>query len=103
MDGLAYTAAKGGVISLIYSASKRLAKFGITVNGVAMGGIYNQPLPVGDENPEEVMPNYANFVNQIPIGRLGMPEDVSAAVCFLASEEASFITGAILKVDGGLY
>lgn len=102
-DGLAYSAAKGGVISLTYGAARRLAKYGITVNAVAMGGIYNKPYPVDGEEPEENLPDYTKMIHQIPLGRLGKPEDICAAVCYLASEEASFITGEILNVSGGLF
>lgn len=101
-DGLAYTAAKGGVISMIYSAARRLAQYGITVNAVAMGGIYNKPYPVVGEDIEESLPDYTEMLDKIPLGRLGKPEDVCAAVCYLASEEASFVTGEILNVNGGL-
>jgi 3-oxoacyl-[acyl-carrier protein] reductase len=102
-DGLAYTAAKGGVISLTYSAARRLARDGITVNAVAMGGIYNKPYPVGDENQEHEPPDYTGMQDQIPLGRLGKPEDISTAVCYLASEEAGFVTGEVLNVNGGLF
>jgi len=102
-DGLAYTAAKGGVISMTYSAARRLAQYGITVNAVAMGGIYNKPYPVDGEAPEEDLPDYAEMLDQIPLGRLGKPEDICAAVCYLASEEAGFVTGEILNVNGGLF
>ena len=90
VDGLAYTAAKGGVVSMTYGAARRLAQYGITVNAVAMGGIYNKPYPVDGEAPEEDLPDYTGMLDQIPIGRLGKPEDVCAAVCYLASEEAGF-------------
>ena len=102
-DDLAYTAAKGGVISLTYGAARRLAREGITVNAVAMGGIYNKPYPVGDENKENELPDYASMQDLIPLGRLGKPEDISTAVCYLASEEAGFITGEVLNVNGGLF
>jgi len=101
-DGLAYTAAKGGVISMTYSAARRLARYGITVNAVAMGGIYNKPYPVGDEMPGRPLPDYSGLQSQIPLGRLGKPEDISAAVCYLASEQAGFVTGEVLNVNGGL-
>jgi 3-oxoacyl-[acyl-carrier protein] reductase len=102
-DDLAYTAAKGGVISLTYGAARRLAREGITVNAVAMGGIYNKPYPVGDENQENEMPDYTSMKDLIPMGRLGKPKDISTAVCYLASEEAGFVTGAVLNVNGGLF
>jgi 3-oxoacyl-[acyl-carrier protein] reductase len=102
-DGLAYTAAKGGVISLTYSTARRLALYGITVNAVAMGGIYNKPYPVGDEGSDYKLPDYAGLQDQIPLGRLGKPEDICAAVCYLASEEAGFVTGEVLNVNGGLF
>lgn len=102
-DGIPYTAAKGGVISLTFSLAKMLAKHGITVNAVAMGGIYNKPYPVGDGDQDEEYADYSKLVTQIPLGRLAKPEDISAAVCYLASDEASFITGEILNVNGGLF
>lgn len=101
-DGLAYTAAKGGVIALMYSAARRLARYGITVNAVAMGGIYNKPFAVSGDDPEEILPDYSNMLDQIPLGRLGEPKDICTAVCYLASEEAAYVTGEVIKVDGGL-
>ena len=68
-----------------------------------MGGIYNRPYPVGDEDPEEKLPDYTEMLDHIPLGRLGKPEDICAAVCYLASEEAGFVTGEILNVNGGLF
>ena len=102
-DSLAYTAAKGGVISLTYGAARRLSKHGITVNAVAMGGIYNRPYPVGDEVPQRALPDYAGLQDQIPLGRLGSPQDVCVAVCYLVSEEAGFVTGEVINVNGGLF
>jgi len=103
-DGLAYSAAKGGVIALTYGLAKRLAKDQITVNAVALGGIYNMEPAMPDEPKKDNIPDYADtdLVTKIPLGRLGRAEDVSAAVCYLASEEAGFVTGEILNVSGGL-
>ncbi len=86
----------------MFSSARRLAKFGITVNAVAMGGIYNQPFPLKGGDPDEKLPDYSTIIDQVPLGRLGKPKDICAAVAFLASEEAAYVTGEVIKVDGGL-
>lgn len=118
-DAMAVTMAKGAAISLTYSAARRLAPHGITVNCVAMGGIMNIPVgaPGMDKqgsaraNPGGPAVGPANWIkpeelysaDSIPLGRLAKPEEVAAAVCFLVSEEASYITGEVLNVSGGLH
>lgn len=89
---------KGAVRSLILNSAARLAKEGITVNGIAKGAIRRT---AGHLDPDAPAPE--EFLADIPLGRIGLPKDLAEAVCFLASEESSFITGQILYVDGGLH
>ncbi|MBO8155327.1 MAG: glucose 1-dehydrogenase [Bacillaceae bacterium] len=90
-----YTAAKGGVVNLTRSLGVTYAKNGIRVNAVCPGYI---DTPLLDEAPDELKQQLASLH---PIGRLGTAEEVAKAVLFLASDDASFITGANLLVDGG--
>lgn len=90
-----YSAAKAGVIAMTRVLAKELAKRKITVNAVAPG-IVQTPM-LGEIKPEVV----AEYEKQIPMGRVGLPEDIANAVLFLASEESSYITGQTLPVTGG--
>lgn len=90
-----YAAAKAGVIGLTRVLAKELAKRGITVNAVAPGVI--QTAMLGEVKPEVT----AEYILQIPLGRLGQPNDVANAILFLASEESGYITGQVLPVTGG--
>jgi 3-oxoacyl-[acyl-carrier protein] reductase len=92
-----YAAAKAGVIALTKVLSRELARRRITVNAVAPGVIETPML--GVIRPEVL----AEYEKQIPLGRLGKPEDVAHAVLFLASEESEYITGQVLPVTGGWY
>jgi len=92
-DNLAYTVAKGGIISMTYYAAKILANKGITVNCISTGGIYN------NYGPDE---NEVDLVKQIPVGRISTLEEVAAAVCYLVGDDAGLITGKVLNVNGGL-
>lgn len=89
-----YSASKAGVIGLTKSVARELASRSITCNAVAPGFIQTDMTEnLGDNNP---------LLNSIPLGRMGKPEDIAAAVAFLASDSAAYITGEVLKVDGGL-
>ena len=92
----AYVAAKGGQIGWSRSMARELASFGITVNMVGPGWI---PVERHADDPQEDKDAY---LAQIPMGRWGVPEDVAHAVRFFASEEASFVTGQTLYVNGGM-
>lgn len=91
----AYVSAKGGQIGWTRSMSKELAPFGITVNTVNPGWI---PTERHNDDPQEDKDAY---LEKIPAGRWGVPEDVGEAVAYFASEEASFITGQTICVNGG--
>lgn len=91
-----YAASKAGVVGLIRAAALESAPFGVTINGVEPGNILTEGLQ--SERSAEFI---AGMVAAIPMGRLGSPRDVANAVLFLASEEAAFITGTTIVVDGG--
>ncbi|WP_195573073.1 3-oxoacyl-[acyl-carrier-protein] reductase [Paenibacillus sp. 1001270B_150601_E10] len=92
-----YVAAKAGVIGLTKASARELASRGITVNCVAPGFIETE---MTDVLPEETR---AELMKSIPLARLGSPEDVAKAVLFLASDDANYMTGQTLHVDGGMY
>lgn len=92
-----YSASKAGVIGLTKSTAKELARKNITCNAIAPGFI--------DTHMTDAMSEEAKIevIKNIPLKRLGTPEDVAELVAFLASDQASYITGQIISVDGGLY
>ncbi|HWQ00305.1 MAG TPA: 3-oxoacyl-[acyl-carrier-protein] reductase, partial [Vicinamibacterales bacterium] len=92
-----YAAAKAGLVGFTKALALEVASRGITVNVVAPGLIETD---MTRALPEETR---AAWAARIPLGRLGTPEDVAGAVCFLASDEASYITGQVLAVNGGMY
>jgi 3-oxoacyl-[acyl-carrier protein] reductase len=92
-----YVASKAGLIGLTKSLAQEMASRNITVNAVAPGFIETDMTAV---LPQEVKDN---IIGHIPLKRFGRAEDVAAAVRFLASEEAGYITGAVLNVNGGMY
>ena len=92
-----YVAAKAGVIGLTKTTARELASRNILVNAIAPGFITTE---MTDALPEEVK---NGMLNQIPLAKLGQPEDIAKAVIFLASEDANYITGQTLHIDGGMY
>ena len=91
-----YAAAKAGVIGMTKSNSMEFGSRGITVNAVAPGFIDTDMTAAMSEETR------AKYAAQIPLGRLGQPEDVAKAVAFLASDDTKYITGQVIGVDGGL-
>jgi 3-oxoacyl-[acyl-carrier protein] reductase len=89
-----YSAAKGGIIAATKALAQEIAKKNVTVNAVAPGFIRTDMTKDLDE---------AQLKTMIPMGRFGKPEEVASAVSFLASDEASYITGSVINVNGGLY
>lgn len=91
-----YCAAKAGVVGMTKCLAKELASRGVTVNAVAPGYIDTDMTAVLPEKVKEAV------LAQIPLKRMGRPEDIAEAVAFLASDRASYITGQVLMVDGGM-
>lgn len=91
-----YAATKAGVIAFARTWSRELAKYNIRVNAVAPGFIATE---MAQKVPEKVL---QTMVSHTPLGRMGRPEDVAEAYAWLASDAASYITGTVLSVDGGL-
>ncbi|MDO4459642.1 MAG: 3-oxoacyl-[acyl-carrier-protein] reductase [Clostridia bacterium] len=89
-----YSASKAGLIGLTKTLAKELAGRNVTCNAVAPGFIHTPMTVSFDENTP--------LVQAIPLGKMGDPEDVANAICFLASDEAKYITGEVIRVDGGL-
>lgn len=91
-----YAASKAGVIALTKSAAKELASRGVLVNAIAPGFIMTR---MTDVLPDQVK---AEMLNRIPLARFGKPEDIANTILFLVSEAASYITGQVIQVDGGM-
>ena len=91
-----YSASKAGLIGFSKSVAREYAARGVTVNVVAPGFIGTDMTGVLKEQVKEAI------LGQIPLGRMGSPEDVARAVAFFASEESSYVTGQVLAVDGGM-
>jgi 3-oxoacyl-[acyl-carrier protein] reductase len=92
-----YAASKAGLIGMTKSLAQEMASRGITVNAVAPGYIATDMTKVLSEEVK------AKILASVPLGRMGTPEDIAAAVKFLASDDAGYITGQVLAVNGGMY
>ncbi len=91
-----YAASKAGILGLTKSIAKELGSRNITVNAIAPGYIQTEMTDNLDQTSKD------NLMKSIPLQRLGKPEEIASLVCFLASEEAAYITGQTLNVDGGM-
>ena len=98
-DEHVYSGVKAGLIGLSRSLAVREGRYGVRINCVCPGSIVTPPWRKLEENSPGLLERIRSLY---PLGRLGRPEDVANAAAFLASDEASFITGAVLVVDGGL-
>jgi len=92
-----YSASKAGLIGLTKTTARELATRGVTVNAIAPGFIETDMTAALSEKARDAM------LSQVPLGRAGQPEDIAAVVAFLASESASYITGQVIHVSGGMY
>ena len=92
-----YAAAKAGVVALTQSLAKEVARAGITVNAICPGYIETDALDSIEPDKKKTL------IKQIPMRRIGQPVEVAAAVVFLASSQAGYITGSTLKIDGGIF
>ncbi|MDH5405600.1 MAG: 3-oxoacyl-[acyl-carrier-protein] reductase [Candidatus Aminicenantes bacterium] len=92
-----YAASKAAIIGFSKSIAREIASRGITVNVIAPGYI---DTPMTQRLPDEVK---KGFLNQIPIPRLGLPQDIAKGVAFLVSDDAEYITGQVLNINGGMY
>lgn len=96
-NGLGYSATKAGIIGLTRGFAARLAKDGINVNAIAPGSTDTGILDSLSQDKID------NLVSKIPLGRFGKTEEIAHVAVFLCSDEASFVTGAVLDVNGGMY
>jgi len=92
-----YAASKAGLIGFCKSLAREVGSRSVTVNVVAPGFVET------DMTKAVAAETQQQWASQIPLGRLGSPDDIANAVCFLASDEASYITGQVLAVNGGMY
>lgn len=91
-----YTAAKGGVIALTKTVARELATRGVNCNAVAPGAIETPMTANMDQGALQAL------LSTVPMGKMGKPEDIAACVAFLASDDAKYITGEVIRVDGGI-
>jgi len=101
LSGIAYTAAKTGMVGLSRHLAKEVGPFGIRVNTVAPGIIASERVAAKYESFSEA--ERGNLLARIPLGRIGQMEEVASVVAFLASDAASYIHGALIDINGGLF
>lgn len=103
-ESVPYSSAKGGIVNMVRALACDLAPRGITVNGIAPGFIDTRMARLADGSHEHETEYFQTVYlrhKKIPLGRAGIPEDVAGPACFLVSQEARYVTGQILAVDGG--
>ncbi|MBD5475023.1 MAG: SDR family oxidoreductase [Lachnospiraceae bacterium] len=100
LESFTNAVAKGAVAALGKNCAARLASEGITVNCIEKGAIERLPHNGADHGPK--FKDISGMLPLIPAGRMGTPEDLAQAICFLASEESSYVSGTVLDVSGGL-
>ena len=93
---VAYSSSKAGLIGMTKTLARELASRNITVNTIAPGYISTEMSDAIEEKTKE------NLLNQIPLGRIGSPEDIANMALYLASDQASYITGQTIAIDGGM-
>ncbi len=101
--GTPYAAAKAGILGFTRQASRELGPHGITINAVAPGVVMSGDRIETYWYRRKTEEEREGFLNQVPVGRLGTNEEIAAVVAFLCSEEASYITGAVVDVNGGFW
>ena len=98
LGSIHYSTAKGGLITFTKGLAKELAPFGVRVNAVSPG-VIDTPYHEQFSSPEMMK----NYVNGIPLGRVGRPEEVATVIAFLASEAASYLAGETIEINGGMF
>src|SRR5258706_5464812 len=98
LGSIHYSAAKGGLITFTKGLAKELGPYGVRVNAVSPGGI-DTPYHEQFSSPEMMK----SYTNQIPLGRIGTPEEVAKVICFLASDAASYLPGETIEINGGMF
>ncbi len=96
-SGMGYVASKGGLISLTYGVARQFTKHGITVNCLAPGPIATDMVNEWTQEAKD------DLVSRIPVGRFGTTHDIAALISFLASDDAGYISGACLDINGGMH
>ena len=102
IGGINYGAAKAAIVQLTKVAARALGPYGINVNTVAPGSV-DTPILYVDRTTEQVQAYKDNAIGKSAVGRLGLPEDIANGVLFLASDQASFVAGQTIAVDGGRF
>ena len=98
LGSIHYSTAKGGLITFTKGLAKELGPFGVRVNAVSPG-VIDTPYHEQFSSPEMMK----TYTSQIPLGRIGTPEEVAKVICFLASDAASYLTGETIEINGGMF